>query len=424
MPSSPVWHPFTQAALEPPVTPIASTDGCFLYTGDGTAIIDAISSWWVITHRHRHPAIVEAVAAAANRLDQVIFAGFTHEPAERLARKLVSVAPRGLEHVFFSESGSAAVEIGVKMALGFHRNMGAAGRSKIIVLEHGYHGDTIGAMSLGARGTFTAAYEPLLFEVARIPFPAKINEQATLDAFEAHCRGADAAALLIEPLVLGAGGMHMYEPHVLRELHRIAQAHGVLMIADEVMTGWGRTGTLFACEQAGITPDILCTSKGLTGGMLPLAATLATAPIHAAHFAADRARMFFHSSSFCANPIACSAALANVDIWEKEPVRERVATLAARQAARLSHFENDLRVRDVRRTGTITALDLAVDDGGYLAGVALDLRAFFRERGVLIRPLGNTIYVLPPYCIEPPELDAIYTAIDDAATRFTAPCHR
>jgi len=270
-------------------------------------------------------------------------------------------------------------------------------------------------MSVGERGVFNQAYEPLLFDVIRIPFPAAGREEETLAALERACATGDAAALIVEPLVLGAGGMLMYGPQVLAAMKRLCEAQDVLFIADEVMTGWGRTGTLFACEQAGITPDILCTSKGLTGGSLPLAATLCVKKIFEAHYSTDRTRTFFHSSSYTANPIACACALANLEVWETEPVSERIALLAERQAARLERFRGDARFENVRRTGTIAALDLKARDGGYLAGIGPKLLAFFGERDLLVRPLGNTIYVLPPYCVDEDDLDRIYGAIAAAA---------
>jgi adenosylmethionine-8-amino-7-oxononanoate aminotransferase len=300
------------------------------------------------------------------------------------------------------------------MALGVFRNRGED-RSRIVVMEHSYHGDTIGTMSVGARGVFNQAYEPLLFDVDVVPFPAAGREQETLDRFERLARERGAAALIVEPLVLGAGGMLMYPPRVLAELKRICEATGTLLIADEVMTGWGRTGTLFACEQAGISPDILCTSKGLTGGAIPLAATLASAEVFDAHYSADRSRTFFHSSSYTANPIACAAGLANVTIWKDEPVRARVAEVAALQAERLASFEGDPRFGNLRHTGTIAALDLVVPTVGYLAEVGPKLRAFFLERDLLLRPLGNVIYILPPYCTTAEEFDRLYAAIDEAA---------
>jgi adenosylmethionine---8-amino-7-oxononanoate aminotransferase len=412
--ASPVWHPFTQHATAPDPINVARAAGAYLETADGRRIFDAISSWWVVTHGHRHPKIIDAIKHQADKLDQVIFAGFTHEPAETLARQLIGIAPRGLEHVFFSDSGSTAVEVALKMALGYWRNRGQT-RTKIIAMEHAYHGDTSAAMSAGARGVFNAAYEPLLFDVDRIPFPSAGNEQATLDALEAACKTGIAAALIVEPLILGAGGMLMYPAHTLARMKEICQRHGVLFIADEVMTGWGRTGTLFACEQAGVAPDIMCLSKGLTGGTLPLAVTLCSAAVFEAHASPDRSKMFFHSSSYTANPIACAAALANLNIWSSEPVRERIEALVNFQAERLAPFVTDTRFENVRQLGTITALDLKVPDSGYLAAIGPKLYAGFIERCVLLRPLGNTIYLMPPYCSTVSDLDAAYAAINDLA---------
>lgn len=409
---SPVWHPFTQHALQPVMTPVASAEGAYLTTADGRRILDAISSWWVITHGHRHPRIVEAIKAQADRLDQIIFAGFTHAPAQRLAERLVSLVP-GLDHVFYSDSGSTSVEVALKMALGYWRNIGEP-RSRILVMEGSYHGDTIGAMSVGARGVFNRAYEPLLFEVGRIPFPAAGREEATLEALEAECRDSP-AALIVEPLVLGAGGMLMYAPEVLAAMRDICKQQDVLFIADEVMTGWGRTGTLFACEQAEILPDIACYSKGLTGGSVPLAVTLCRGAIFDAHYSTDRSHTFFHSSSYTANPIACAAACANLEIWAEEPVGERIAWLERMQESALDRFRDDRRFENVRRTGTITALDLKAGDAGYLAGIGPKLHAFFAQRDLLLRPLGNTIYVLPPYCVTQEDLDQVYGAIAAAA---------
>lgn len=417
MTNSPVWHPFTQHALEPPLKRIVSTEGAALVDEDGARILDAISSWWVITHGHRHPAIMEAIRRASETYDQIIFAEYTHAPAEELARGLIEIAPAGLKHVFYSDSGSTAVEVALKMALGYFHNVGAP-RSRICVLEHGYHGDTIGAMSAGERGIFNAAYEPLLFSVDRLPFPEAGREQDTLDAFATFCASGEVAGLLVEPLVLGAGGMKIYPAFVLAELKRIAERHGSLLIADEVLTGWGRTGPLFACQQAGISPDILCTSKGLTGGALPLAATLCTAEIFDAHLSVDRRKTFFHSSSYTANPISCAAALANLGVWKTEPVGERIEALEAEQRQRLARFEADPRFRNVRQAGTIAALDLDVPAAGYLAEVGPRLRAFFRERRLLIRPLGNVIYLMPPYCVGAQDLDRAYEAIDEAASAF------
>ncbi|MFN3868208.1 MAG: adenosylmethionine--8-amino-7-oxononanoate transaminase [Hyphomicrobiaceae bacterium] len=409
-----VWHPFTQHALQPDATMIATAEREWLTTPDGRRILDGISSWWVVTHGHRHPKIVAAIKDQIDRLDQVIFAGFTHEPAERLAEALVLLSPKGLDHVFFSDSGSTAVEVAIKMALGTFHNRGDK-RHRILALEHGYHGDTVGAMSAGARGVFSTPYAPLLFEVTRIPFPHSGREQGTIDAIAAACRAGDVAALIIEPLILGAGGMLTYSAATLAEMARTARAYGALLIADEVMTGWGRTGTLFACTQAGLSPDLMCIAKGITGGSLPLAATLATADIFDAHYSADRARTFFHSSSYTANPVACAAALANCEIWRTEPVLDRIANLALAQRQHIAAFDGDADFANVRQTGTITALDIPASDAGYLADVGPKLYAFFLERNLLLRPLGNTIYVMPPYCIDDAGLGSIYASIHDAA---------
>jgi len=411
--TSPVWHPFTQHGLAEPIPLVTHAEGAALYTQDGRRVIDAISSWWVTTHGHCHPRIMEAIRAQAGKLDQIIFAGWTHAPAEELAERLVALIGNRLPHVFYSDSGSTSVEVALKMALGFWLNRGEP-RHRILAMAHGYHGDTIGTMSVGARGVFNRAYAPLLFDIDSIPFPHG-DGVGTLEALERACR-AKPAALIVEPLVLGAGGMLFYDAAILREMRAICTRHDVLFIADEVMTGWGRTGTLLACDQAGVTPDILCLSKGLTGGAVPLAVTLASQPIYDAHLSQDRARMFFHSSSYTANPIACAAALANLDIWRDEPVLERIATLAKRQQERLENLP--AITRNARRRGTIAAFEFGLDDADYMSGLGPRLLAFFRERDLLLRPLGNTIYVMPPYCIDEDDLDRIYGAIAEVAARF------
>jgi adenosylmethionine-8-amino-7-oxononanoate aminotransferase len=407
---SPVWHPFTQHGLGEPIPLVTRSEGAALYTADGRRVIDAISSWWVTTHGHCHPRIMAAIAEQAGKLDQIIFAGWTHEPAEEVARGLLEMMPSELTRVFFSDSGSTAVEVALKMALGFWRNRGE-GRHRILVLEHGYHGDTVGGMSVGERGVFNQAYAPLLFDVGTIPFPSD-EPQPSYDALEAEC-AAGAAAFIVEPLILGAGGMLMYPPAVLAEFAAICRRHGVLLIVDEVMTGWGRTGTLLACEQAGVVPDILCLSKGLTGGAVPLAVTLASEPIYQAHLSDDRAKMFFHSSSYTANPLACAAAAANLAIWREEAVLDRVERLAERQAERLARIAANLAVENVRQLGTIAAFEIRAPSPGYLSDLGPRLMTFFRERDVLLRPLGNTVYVMPPYCIDEADLDKVYAAIAD-----------
>jgi len=411
--SSPVWHPFTQHGLGEPIPLVTHALGAALHTADGRRIVDAISSWWVTTHGHSHPRIMAAIRGQTEKLDQIIFAGWTHPPAEQLAERLVALLGGRLPHVFYSDSGSTAVEVALKMALGFWLNRGEP-RHRILALEHSYHGDTIGTMSVGARGVFNRAYTPLLFDVGTIPFP-NADGSHTLDALERACREKP-AAFIVEPLVLGAGGMLFYSPEILAQMRAICAQHEVLFIADEVMTGWGRTGTLFACDQAAVTPDIICLSKGLTGGSVPLAVTLASKAIYDAHYSQDRAQMFFHSSSYTANPIACAAALANLDIWDEEPVAERVALLGERQQARLERLPPV--ARNIRRKGTIAAFEWGPEDASYMSDIGPRLLAFFRSRDLLLRPLGNTVYVMPPYCIDEADLDRIYDVIREAAAKL------
>lgn len=415
--SSPVWHPFTQHAIMPEFPKIAEGKGAYLTNAAGDQIFDAISSWWVVTHGHCHPPIIEAIQEQAAKLDQVIFAGFTHDPAEQLAEKLLELVPSDpsgddLKHVFYSDSGSTAVEVALKMALGYWKHNGSD-RSRIVVIEHSYHGDTIGTMSVGERGVFNAPYLPLMFDVAKVPFPDAGKEEESLAALEQICAQGDVAAFIVEPLVLGAGGMMMYSADCLSKMAAICKAHNVLLIADEVMTGWGRTGTAFASQQANICPDILCTSKGITGGSMPLAATLCKAKIFDAHYSQDRSKTFFHSSSYTANPIACAAALANVKIWEEEPVLERIQALAAMQSENLQELMATDLFENPRQAGTIIAVDVKVTDGGYLANIGPSLYQHFLKSGYLIRPLGNVLYLMPPYCSTREDLKgAISTMIE------------
>lgn len=416
--SSPVWHPFTQHGLNEDIPLIDRAEGAALYAADGRRYVDAISSWWVTTHGHCHPKIMAAIRAQTEKLDQLIFAGWTHEPAETLARALVDVTPAGLDHVFYSDSGSTSVEVALKMALGTWLNRGEP-RHRIVVMEHSYHGDTIGAMSVGERGVYNRAYQPLLFDVETLPFPTGDGAR-TIAALEAICaQNPPPAAMIVEPLLLGAGGMLIYPAHVLKAMREVCARAGVLFIADEVMTGWGRTGLMFACQQAGVTPDLMCLSKGLTGGAIPLAVTMATKEIFEAHLSDDRGRMFFHSSSYTANPIACAAANANLAIWREEPVFERVGRLVQRQARWLERLDHPVIVNK-RQLGTITAMEFVDPYGDYLSAMAPVLGRFFRDNGLLLRPMGNTVYVMPPYCIDDDDLSAIYTAIAAAAQEVAA----
>ncbi|GAB1344188.1 adenosylmethionine--8-amino-7-oxononanoate transaminase [Gemmatimonas sp.] len=402
-----VWHPYTQHHAAPLPTPVARAQGSWLYDTSGRAILDAISSWWVTTHGHCHPAIVQAIAEQAGTLDQVIFAGFTHAPAAQLATELVRRLPAGLSRVFFSDDGSTAVEVALKLSLQSFANRGTP-RRLVAALENAYHGDTFGAMAAGARGVFTHMYEPLLFEVARLPDP---SEGDTISALERliETRGHELAAVIVEPLVLGASGMRVWSEAVLREIRARTTAAGVHLIADEVMTGFGRTGPLFACARAAVQPDLMCLSKGITGGLLPLGATVATEEIFAAFSSEDRRKTFFHGHSYTANPIACAAALASLALFDHrcDAARQRIATVHEYQLAQLRGTRG---VKAVRQIGTVAAVELDAP-AGYLSDIGRELAAFSLQQGVLLRPLGNVSYCLPPYCTTDAELNRVYTVL-------------
>ena len=421
-----IWHPYTQESLDPEPIRIKRAEGVYLYTEDGRRLLDGISSWWVNTHGHAHPRISAAIAKQARELEHVIFAGFTHEPAERLACKLRSVTPEGLSHIFFSDNGSTAVEVALKMAIQYWKNRGAGQRKNIIALEHSYHGDTVGAMSVSAESPFTEAFNDMCFEVQhahsaycyRCPVGLK-RESCSIECVASiqtllEQQESTVAAVIVEPLLQGAGGMIMHPPEFLERIGRLCREHGVLLIADEVLTGFGRTGAMFASELAGVTPDIMCLSKGLTGGYLPFSATLCSEEVYAAFLATDRMRTFFHGHSYAGNPLGCAAALANLEIFESEPVFDRIRTIERIHRERLPLLGESPLVGDTRMIGTVAALELETDDPGYLSDVRPVLYDFFINHGVLLRPLGNIIYILPPYVIRPDELHFIYDVVAEA----------
>jgi adenosylmethionine---8-amino-7-oxononanoate aminotransferase len=411
---SKIWHPFTQHGLNEPIIKIKSAKDEFLYTDDGKKIIDGISSWWVNTLGHSNPAITKAICEQAQNLQQVIFAGFTHNPAEEVAAKIRQFLPPKLEYAFFSDSGSTSVEVALKMAVGYFHNKGFENKTKIVAFEKAYHGDTFGGMSSGAKSVFNKAYNNMLFDVIHLPFPEKGVEDKTINTFEEILRkqSDEIAAIIVEPLILGSGGMLIYEPFVIDELYKLAKENNVFFILDEVMTGFGRTGSMFAFEQTSIVPDIICLSKGLTGGNLPLALTVATKEIYDAFYSKRKADMFFHSSSYTANPIACAAACANLDIWAQEPILKKVKNINKSHLENSKKFEQNKFVKNVRVLGSIFALDINVKNDGYLSDIATDLYSFYLKNGVLLRPLGNTVYIMPPYCISQTSLNQIYDTIE------------
>jgi len=413
-----VWHPYTQHATAAAPVPITRAEGAYLYRDDGRPIFDAISSWWVTLHGHAHPAIAAAIARQAATLEQVIFAGFTHQPGAELAAALVRLLPAGLERVFYSDDGSTAVEVALKLALQYWHNRGEH-RPVIAALEHAYHGDTFGAMAASDRSVFTAPFSEHLFRVERLPDPS-VDAEQTLHALDRLLDGNTRrlAAVIVEPLLLGAGGMRLFDPQVLTAIRARTRAAGVLLIADEVLTGFGRTGPAFACERASIEPDIVCLSKGLTGGFLPLGATAVREEIFAGFLSPDRRRTFFHGHSYTANPIACAAALASLGLLDSSSARARHEIECTHQREMTSLSQHPA-VKNARVIGTIAAFDFQ-GDGGYLHPVGPELASFALERGVLLRPLGNVVYFLPPYCSTADDLVRAYDVVRQFLERLPA----
>ena len=408
-----LWHPTTQVATSPEPLQVQSGRGCLLELSDGRQLIDAISSWWVTLHGHSEPAIAAAIARQAQQLEQVIFANFSPRPAEQLATRLSALS--GLERLFFSDNGSTAVEVALKIAWQWWRNQGQQ-RRQLIAFEGAYHGDTVGAMALGERSLFTAAYDELLFDVVRIGWPhthwddegVEQREAAALEQLELALQ-TPTAALIVEPLIQGASGMRMVRPAFLRAVAERVQASGALLIADEVMTGFGRSGALFASQRAGIQPDLMALSKGLTGGFLPMGVTLARERLYQGFISEQPDHTFFHGHSFTANPLGCAAALASLDLLQANP--ERFQQFQPRHTAQLERLQPHPRVRRVRCLGTIAAFEVDAGASSYLNPVGRRIQHLCLEQGVFLRPLGNVVYLLPPLCIGETQLERCYSAI-------------
>jgi adenosylmethionine-8-amino-7-oxononanoate aminotransferase len=422
-----VWHPCTQMKDHEtvPMIPLRAGKGVWLEDFTGKRYIDGISSWWVNLFGHANPRIGAAVAEQLGRLEHAIFAGFTHEPAVTLAEELVRLAPAGLNRCFFADNGSAAIEVAVKMSFHFWRNTGHARKTRFITLANSYHGETLGALAVGNVDLYKSIYKPLLMDVITAPSPdAFLREPGVSEAEHARLmfarmeetlatHHADVAAVIVEPLVQCAGGMRMYDPSYLKLLREACDRYGVHLIADEIAVGFGRTGTMFACEQAGIRPDYLCLSKGLTGGYLPLSAVLTTDVIYDA-FYDEYAKLnaFLHSHSYTGNPLACAAANATLAIFREEPVLERNRETARLMRASVEHLADHPHVAEIRQRGMILAIELVKDKGArtpwpFEERRGLRIYRHALERGALIRPLGTTIYFMPPYVIEPGEIHTL-----------------
>lgn len=407
-----VWHPFTPLqGVDDPLL-VESAEGAILKTADGKEIIDAVSSWWVNLHGHSHPEIAKAVAEQAKTLEHVIFAGFTHKPAIQLAENLLSILPKKHTQIFYSDNGSTAVEVGLKMAMQYWYNKGMQ-KKKIIALDGAYHGDTFGAMSVGERGDFTKPFFDYLFEVEFIDFPSGTNDATVLEGFEKKLTNNDVAAFIFEPLVQGSSGMRMYPSPTLDKLLALAQKHHAISIADEVMTGFGRTGKHFACDYLFNKPDIVCLSKGLTGGTLALGATSCTEAIADAFKSEKLSKAFLHGHSYTANPIACAAANASFELLQRSGCQMAIERISAQQEAFAKKLAGKNGIKDSRSLGTIMAVEFNTDeDSSYMSEMRNQLYPYFLDRGVLLRPLGNLIYVLPPYTITNQQLQYVHNTIE------------
>jgi adenosylmethionine-8-amino-7-oxononanoate aminotransferase len=413
-----VWHPFTQSGMEQDMLDIARAKGASLFLTSGEELLDGISSWWCNLHGHGHPALVEAATRQFETLDHVLFAGCTHEPAVQLAEQLLQVTPGELSKVFFSDNGSTAVEVAIKMAVQWWFNRGEH-RPVILALEDSYHGDTFGAMAAGARGLFTKPFDPLLFDVRHL---STRGSQEDLDLLEGLCHSRQAAAFIFEPLVQGAGGMRMYTAEVLNRYATVCRQYGVLCIADEVMTGFGRTGPLFASSTLSTPPDIVCLSKGLTNGSIPLAITACTEEVFQGFVSPDHSRTFFHGHTYTGNPIAAAIALASLKLTLSETCSEARTRINNAHIGCAETLRSIQGVTSVRVTGTILAFDVAENRSqGYLSSIRDRAMKFFRKNGVLLRPLGNVVYCMPPYCTTEAELHRIHTSIIEFASTPTTP---
>ena len=434
-----VWHPCTQMKDHEwlPMIPIQRGEGVWLYDCDGRRYLDAISSWWVNLFGHANPRIGAAVAAQLGRLEHVLLAGFTHEPAVALAERLTTLAPRGLTRCFYADNGSSAIEVALKMSFHFWRNSGHTRKRRFVTLTNSYHGETLGALAVGHVELYREIYQPLLMDVIAVATPDCYAREDG-ESWESHSRrmfapmeealarhAEEVCAVIVEPLVQCAGGMRMYDPVYLALLREACDRHGVHLIADEIAVGFGRTGTLFACEQAGISPDFLCLSKGLTGGYLPLSVVLAGEQVYAA-FYDEYARLnaFLHSHSYTGNPLACSAALATLDIFEQDRVLERNRALADRLGRACEELADLRHVGEVRQRGMIVAAEMCRDGDRrrpfpWLERRGLRVYQHGLRNEALLRPIGNVVYFMPPYVIEPDEIDRLVATARDGIEAAT-----
>lgn len=403
-----IWHPFTSLQSPAPI-PVAKAEGVWLHTTDGRKILDAVSSWWVNLYGHANPVIAEAISKQAQNMEHVIFAGFTHEPAILVAEKLLKLCGERFSKVFFSDNGSTSVEVALKLAIQYWVNKGVK-KTKILALEGAYHGDTFGAMSAGERNLFNKPFQPYLFDVDFVPFPEDIEQSLTV--FDKYCKSGEVAAFIYEPLIQGTAGMRIYSFDFLAKAFEIAERYGVIMIADEVFTGMGRTGRNFASEYMLKKPDLMCVSKGITGGFLPLGLTVVSVKIIEVFDHSDVSKTFYHGHSYTGNAICCAAANASLDLLVSDSMQQNIARIAEKHRAFLSELSGHSKIIRAESLGTILSIELKTNNGqGYTSGIRKFLYDFFINENILIRPLGNIIYLVPPYVIKDEELDLIYQKI-------------
>jgi adenosylmethionine---8-amino-7-oxononanoate aminotransferase len=415
-----VWHPFTQMKTADVPLEIISAKGARLYAADGKSYIDANSSWWVNVHGHGNPVIGEAISEQFQELDHVIFAGVTHPTAVQLAEDVIQLLGNPFEKVFFSDDGSTAVEVALKMAFQYWYNSGNP-KKRILAMDGAYHGDTFGAMAIGQRGYFNEPFEHFFFDVDFLEFPTEVNSETELKKAEKLFESGEFAAMIVEPLVQGSAGMRMYSVEFLAQLVRLAKKHDVLVIYDEVMTGWGRTGKLFAMEHCAVRPDIICLSKGLTGGVLPLGLTVSTIQIYNAFLSEEKTKALLHGHSFTGNALSCAAAVASIGLFRQKETNDNIETISAAHQVFIEKMKGNPAIDSIRSLGTILAVDLKVSDSaGYFSSIRDEAYQFMLSKGILMRPLGNCLFVNPPYCIEKDDLDSIYSALESFVSKHNS----
>lgn len=407
-----LWHPLTQHKTHPEMLAITRAQGALLFDEDGKAYIDGIASWYTAMYGHCHPYILEKVYEQMQRLDQVVFSSFTHEPAVQLSEALIKILPHNQQKLFFSDNGSTATEVGIKIALQYHHNRGEH-RNVLLAFEEGFHGDTFGAMSVSGLSVYNGPFEAFFLEVERIPVPTPENTEQILSQLEERLKHNTIAGFIYEPLVQGAAGIKMHDAAGLNQILALLKAHGVLLIADEVMTGFGKTGKTFASDYVETKPDIICLSKALTAGLVPMGLTSCTQAVYQAFYSDDKAKGFFHAHTYTANPLACAAALAGLTLLQTDEIQQNLHHIIQWHQDFDQQIKNHPKVAETRQLGVIYALDVNVNMERY-GSLRDTLYNHCLAQGVFLRPLGNTLYIVPPFVITKTQLDTLYAVLQSA----------